>query len=97
MYLCMKRWLLCRLKTLQKRKDMKFKTNAKCGGCSSAILGAVRSKFPNQEWSLDLNSADKVLEMHGVDDDPETAAQVVKTIEETGFKGAWLTQGENNL
>jgi hypothetical protein len=70
---------------------MKFKTNAKCAGCSSAILDAMRSKFPNQEWSLDLNSADKVLECHGVPDNAEQAAQVVKTIEETGFKGAWIT------
>lgn len=71
---------------------MKFKTNAKCAGCSSAILGAVRSRFPNQEWSLDLSTEDKVLEMHGVPDDAEKAAQVVKTIEETGFKGSWITQ-----
>lgn len=71
---------------------MKFKTNAKCAGCSSKILGAVRSKFPNQEWSLDLDSADKVLEMHGVPDDAAKAAEVVKTIEETGFQGSWLTR-----
>ncbi len=71
---------------------MKFKTNAKCAGCSTKILGAVRSKFPDQEWSLDLDSADKVLEMHGVPDDADKAAEVVKTIEETGFKGSWLTR-----
>lgn len=71
---------------------MKFKTNAKCAGCSTAILGAVRSRFPNQEWSLDLSTEDKVLEMHGVPDDAEKAAQVVKTIEGTGFKGSWITQ-----
>lgn len=76
---------------------MKFKTNAKCAGCSSAILDAVRSKFPNQEWSLDLSTEDKILENHGVPDNSEQAAQVVKTIEETGFKGSWLTQGDNNL
>ncbi|MBD5298598.1 MAG: heavy metal transport/detoxification protein [Bacteroides sp.] len=76
---------------------MKFKTNAKCGGCSAAILGAVRSKFPNQEWSLDLDSADKVLEMHGVPDDAAVAAQVEKTVAEAGFNGSWLRQGDNNL
>ena len=76
---------------------MKFKTNAKCAGCSTTILGAVRAKFPNQEWSLDLNSADKVLEMHGVPDDAAMAAEVEKTVAETGFKGSWLRQGENNL
>ena len=69
---------------------MKFKTNAKCMGCSTAILGAVRTKFPDAEWSLDLESADKVLEMHGVDYDADKAAEVIKTIEETGFKGSLL-------
>lgn len=69
---------------------MQFKTNAKCAGCSSAILGAVKTKFPDLEWSLDLDSADKVLECHGVPEDSKMAAEVVKTIEETGFKGSWI-------
>lgn len=80
-----------------KYEDMKFKTNAKCAGCSSAILAGVRREFPDQEWSLDLASADKVLENHGVPEDAAMAARVVKAIEETGFKGSWLTQGEENL
>ncbi len=71
---------------------MRFKTNAKCAGCSGAILGAVRGKFPNAEWSLDLESTDKVLECHGIPDDSEMAAQVIKTIEETGFQGSWIKQ-----
>lgn len=71
---------------------MKFKTNAKCAGCSAAILKAMNSKFPNEQWSLDLSTADKVLECHGVPDNAEMAAQVVKTLEETGFKGSWITQ-----
>lgn len=69
---------------------MKFKTNAKCGGCSAKILKGLQEKFPNQEWSLDLDSADKVLEMHGVPDDADKAAEVEKAIAETGFKGSWL-------
>lgn len=76
---------------------MQFKTNAKCAGCSSTILAAVRKRFPNQEWSLDLSSDDKVLENHGIPDNSEQAAQIIKTIEETGFKGSWLTQEINNL
>lgn len=71
---------------------MQFKTNAKCAGCSSAILNAMQTKFPNEKWTLDLNTADKVLECHGVPDDAEKAAQVLKTLEETGFKGSWITQ-----
>lgn len=69
---------------------MKFKTNAKCGGCKSRILGAVNAKFPNMQWDLDLENADKVLECHGVPDDSQTAAEVVKAIEETGFQGSFI-------
>lgn len=71
---------------------MKFKTNAKCGGCKSAILDAVTKKFPNAQWNLNLDSADKVLEVHGIPEDAATAAQIEKTIEETGFKGSWLRE-----
>lgn len=71
---------------------MKFKTNAKCGGCKTAIINAVSTKFPDARWDMDLTTADKVLEAHGIPEDADTAAQVVKTIEETGFKGSWITQ-----
>lgn len=69
---------------------MQFATNAKCAGCSGRILAAMRSRFPDQEWSLDLSTADKVLENHGVPDNADQAAQVIKTLEETGFKGSWI-------
>lgn len=75
---------------------MKFKTNAKCGGCKSAILDAVNKQFPNMQWSMDLDNADKVLECHGVPEDAELAAKVVKAIEETGFKGSWLPAATEN-
>ncbi len=71
---------------------MKFKTNAKCEGCKAAIINAVSAKFPDARWDMDLTTADKVLEAHGIPEDADTAAQVVKTIEETGFKGSWITQ-----
>lgn len=71
---------------------MKFKTNAKCAGCSGTILNAMQTKFPNEKWTLDLNTADKILECHGVPDDAEKASMVIKTLEETGFKGSWITE-----
>lgn len=74
---------------------MQFKTNAKCAGCSSAILTAVRGEFPGQEWSLDLSSEDKILENHGVPDNDVQAMQVLKIIEDTGFKGSWLKKDVN--
>ncbi|MDE7181023.1 MAG: heavy metal transport/detoxification protein [Muribaculaceae bacterium] len=71
---------------------MKFKTDAQCGHCKATILKKMQEKFPNAEWSLDLESADKELEVHGLPENAETAAQVEKTLEETGFKGSWLRQ-----
>jgi hypothetical protein len=53
-------------------------------------MGAVTARFPDMEWNMELESADKVLECHGIPDDAAIAAEVVKTIEETGFNGSWL-------
>lgn len=71
---------------------MKFKTNARCAGCSAAILKAMNAKFPDEEWTLDLDNADKILENHGIPADAAKAAEVIKTLEETGFKGSWITE-----
>lgn len=40
---------------------MKFKTNAKCGGCVSAIGAKLNEVIKTEEWSIDLTS--KVLEV----------------------------------
>lgn len=69
---------------------MKFKTNARCEGCKSTIMKAVQTKFPDAEWSMEVESADKVLEAHGLPEDAETAAKVEAAIAETGFKGSWI-------
>ena len=69
---------------------MLFKTNAKCGGCKNAILSEMNKRFPDAQWDLDLDSTDKVLEVHGLPENAETAAQVEKAIEEAGFEGAWI-------
>ncbi len=69
---------------------MKFKTNAKCMGCKTRILNAVNEKFPDMQWDLDLQNADKVLECHGIPDNSETAQKIVDAIEETGFKGSFI-------
>lgn len=75
---------------------MEFKTNAKCAGCSTAIIGALKNKFPNAELNLDLESADKVLHVHGIPENEETASLIEKTIQETGFQGSWLRRGAEN-
>lgn len=71
---------------------MKFKTNAKCAGCKTTILNHLQSKFPNENWSLDLENSDKVLELHGVPDDETRAREVENAVAETGFKGTWMPQ-----
>ena len=75
---------------------MQFKTNAKCKDCEAAISLAVRKKFPNADLKFELDNSDKVLHVHGIPDDSEHAAQVESAIKEAGFKGAWLTRGEEN-
>lgn len=59
-------------------------------GCKTRILNAVNEKFPDMQWDLDLQNADKVLECHGVPDNSETAQKIVDAIEETGFKGSFI-------
>lgn len=75
---------------------MQFKTNAKCAGCSASIIDSVKKRFPNAEMSLDLDSADKVLHVHGIPEDNEHAAKVESAIAEAGFTGTWLVRGEEN-
>lgn len=69
---------------------MKFKTNAKCAHCEATILENMRSRFPNGQWSMDLDSVDKVLEVHGIPEDAEHASQIEAAVAETGFKGSWI-------
>ena len=75
---------------------MQFKTNAKCKGCASDIINKVKSKFPDADLKLDLESTDKVLHIHGIPEDSEHAAQVESAIKEAGFSGSWLTSGLEN-
>lgn len=70
---------------------MKFKTNARCAGCQARIFEALNKQFPNATLSMDLDNVDKLLEVHGIPEDAATAAQVEKTLAETGFKGEWLS------
>ena len=75
---------------------MDFKTNAKCSDCAAAITDAVKRKFPDAKLKMDLESDDKVLQVHGIPEDSEHASQVESAILEAGFKGSWLTRGVEN-
>lgn len=65
---------------------MRFKTNAKCGGCVAAIGAKMNRLVKDNEWSIDLKSPDKVLEVTA--DVP--ADKVVAAVTEAGFKAEQL-------
>lgn len=69
---------------------MLFTVNAQDEASRDALLNHVQSQFPNAMWNHDLQTADGWLEVHGIPENAESAAQVIKSIEETGFKGAWV-------
>lgn len=65
---------------------MRFKTNAKCGGCVAAIGSKLSKLVKEDKWSIDLKSPDKVLEVTA--DIP--ADEVVAAVTEAGFKAEQL-------
>lgn len=67
---------------------MKFKTNAKCGGCTAAITMALKALAPAEDWKFDLSVPEKTLEYTGTEEiDP---AKVVAIIKEAGFQAELL-------
>ncbi len=65
---------------------MKFKTNAKCGGCVSAIGAKLNTIMSSDDWSINLADPNKVLEVK-TDIAPAT---VIATVKEAGFKAEQL-------
>lgn len=65
---------------------MKFKTNAKCGGCVAAIGLKLNKVMKADEWSLDLSLPEKVLKVTAKIS-PET---VIAAVAEAGYKAEQL-------
>lgn len=65
---------------------MKFKTNAKCGGCVAAIGAKLNKLVKDDEWSIDLKSPEKVLEVTA----NVPADTVIAAVTEAGFKAEQL-------
>lgn len=63
---------------------MKFKTNAKCGGCVAAIGAKLNGIMKEEEWSIDLPS--KVLDVKA----NVTDEQVLNAVKSAGFKAEKL-------
>lgn len=68
---------------------MKFKTNAKCGGCTSTIIKGLKDIAPEDMWEFDLTSPDKVMTYKG-DETDGLAEKIVSAVEKTGFKATLL-------
>lgn len=64
----------------------RFKTNAKCGGCVSAIGAKLNNLMASEEWSINLADPNKVLEVKA-DIAPEI---VLAAVAEAGFKAEQL-------
>lgn len=61
---------------------MKFKTNAKCGGCVAAIGEKLNRLMAADDWSIDLKDPNKVLIVKA-DIAPEA---VIAVVQSAGFK-----------
>ncbi|MDL2265030.1 cation transporter [Parabacteroides sp. OttesenSCG-928-G21] len=66
--------------------EMKFKTNAKCGGCVAAIRSKLNDLMSDSDWSIDLDSPDKILTVKA--DVSENA--VKEALANAGFKAELL-------
>ncbi len=64
-------------------KTMQFKTNINCGGCLRGVTPALDGNDEIKKWSVDLQSADRLLTVETGDD--VTPTEVTRTVSEAGF------------
>ena len=63
-------------------ETLKFKTNAKCGGCVAAIGEKLNKLMAPDAWSIDLKDPNKVLTVSA-----EVAPDaIISAVKEVGFK-----------
>lgn len=60
----------------------KFKTNAKCDGCVAKIGEKLNKEPKIVNWSLDLNTSDKVLTVETL----LPSETIIKEVNEAGYK-----------
>lgn len=61
----------------------KFKTTINCGSCVKAVTPHLNKLEGVEEWNVDTNNPDKVLEVKTTSLD---AQQIKSTVEKAGFK-----------
>lgn len=65
---------------------MEFKTNAKCGGCVAAIGEKLNKLVKPEDWSLDLKTPEKLLQVTT----SLPAESILAAVAEAGFKAELL-------
>lgn len=66
--------------------EMKFKTNAKCGGCVAAIGAKLNKIIKENEWSIDLKAPEKVLQVTA----NVPADTIIAAVTDAGFRAEQL-------
>ena len=60
-----------------------FKTSLRCNGCIRAITPGIESIPEVQNWKVDLDSADKLLEVEASND---VTAKVLENVKKAGYE-----------
>ena len=68
-------------------KTYKFKTNINCGNCMRAVTPHLNKLEGVEEWKVDTENPDKVLEVKSDSVDAQTIKDIV---ERAGFKAEQL-------
>lgn len=69
-------------------ETVQFKTNIKCSGCIAAVTPVLNELAGEDNWKVDLQSADKVLT---VSTEKANQEQIKKAVEESGYKAENLS------
>lgn len=72
------------METLQ---TLQFKTNIKCSGCIAKVTPVLNEVAGEDNWEVDLQSADKVLT---VSTDQADQQKIKQAIEQAGYKAEAL-------
>jgi copper chaperone len=67
----------------QEHINLQFKTNINCSGCIAKVTPFLNDAEGIQHWEVDTNNKDKIL---SVESDGITEAEVMKKVQEAGFK-----------
>jgi len=64
-------------------ETIQFKTNIKCSGCVAKVTTELNKAAGENNWSVDVQSADKILTigLEGI-----TATEIQEAVEKAGYK-----------